>query len=207
MSVGARDLCTLAHVVGYAPGYDANVDTNGDRTLAKLQDLITEESTSQLNRGREFRAIAGANPRVFDLTATHLRRRRLRVGDASAITTVTIVDNLGSTVETVAATDRVSLPRVRQEWEPIRTLWFPPSSPQPAQLGCGWTVSVSATWGFPAVPTNVREAVAKLVLIRWVTEVAPEGTAFSDALQDVNVGQLLETAAAVLDSYADPGIA
>lgn len=207
MSAGARDLCTLADVVKYAPGYRADDDTNGDQLLETLQALISSESVTQLSRGREFVAIADADPRVFDLAVTHLRRRRLRIGDATVITTVTVVDDGGATVETVAEGDWVGLPRVRQEWEPIRTLWFPPSSSSPAQLGCGWTVEVAATWGFPAVPVNVREAVAKLVLVRYVTEVAPDGTSFAEQLRDVNVGLLFESATDVLHGYADAGIA
>jgi hypothetical protein len=207
VSAGGRDLCTLADVIRYAPGYNPDDDSSGDQTLAVLQALVSEESVTQLNRGREFVPIDDADPRVFDLTETHLRRRKLRIGDASEIDTVTVIDQLGSTVETVEEGDWVGLPRIRQEWEPIRTLWFPPSSGSPAQLGCGYTVSVSASWGFPAVPANVQQAVAKLVIVHYVTEAAHDGTAFSDQLRDVNLADLLDSAERVLDSYADPGIA
>lgn len=202
-----RDLCSIDDVLLYAPGYDPDADENSDQTLAVLQALITEESATQLNRGREFVAIADADPRVFDLTETHVRRRKIRIGDATEIDTVTIVDNVGLIVQTVTEGDWIAHPHVRQEWEPIRHLSFPPCSPSPAQLDWGWTIEIAATWGFPSIPANVVQAVAKLVIVHYVTEAANAGTAFSDALADVNRADLLDSAERVLDRYADPAIA
>jgi BppU N-terminal domain len=201
-----RGLCELEDVTDYAPGYRSD-----PRTDAVLEQMIIAESRAiHQETGREFKAISGANPRQFDLWEWNARTRTVNIGDVATITTVTIKDATGSTLQTVASADRVSLPRVREEWEPITALFFPWDSASPATLlwtGATQYVEIDGTWGFPAVPADLKEACARLVLFRYVTDVTAAGSSFADALQEVNVGALFANARGVVERYQLPQVA
>lgn len=202
------DLCTRDDVVRYAPGYDQTDTANAD-TNATLDALISAESVEIIRRtGREFVAISPTlNPRTFDVTRGVIASRRLPIGVASAVASATQKRN-GSTVQVFTlASDAVLLPRVRQAWEPYTHLWFPALSGSPALLLEEDTVDLSATWGYPAVPADVKQACAKLVIVRYLTDVAAEGTAFADAVTqsgDINLGGLFRDAEDVVDGYSIP---
>lgn len=207
-----RDLCALADVKRYAPGYDSLTDPNADALDDILLSLIAAESQDWHDEtGREFVAIAsGSSTRTFDLGRIACRRRRLWIGDATTVTAVVVVDQGGDTIDTVASTDYVTMPRVREAHEPITSLWFPSASDDPAELGAHYTVQVTATWGFPSVPANVREAVAGMVIVRYVQAVASgdlPATAFSDAVTGVSVGGLLAAARRTMNRWTRPAVA
>jgi len=87
--------------------------------------------------------------------------RTIRVGDLAAFTAVSIIDDDWTTVlETPALGLITGHPLVRQAWEPIRELELQSSV---TSLGYGMRVSVTGTWGFPAVPGDVRQAVLDAV--------------------------------------------
>ena len=193
-----RVLCTVVDVLRYAPGYDPDNDTDSERLFDILWSLIAAESRSCMERlGREVVAIPPADAtRRFDITRWHERHRRVQIGDATDITEVVIIDRDQATeVETVATTDYVTIPRVREEWEPIRTLWFPTGTPSAPLLQCGQVLEVTATWGWPSVPDELRSAVARMVLVRYVNDV-PAGisTAFTLSAEDVNIGGMFASA-------------
>jgi hypothetical protein len=76
---------------------------------------------------------------------------------AAAPTQVQILDNDWATViETVATADMTLHPTVRQTWEPIRRIEL---HDDVAALEPGMRVAVTGTFGFPAVPGDVRQAV------------------------------------------------
>lgn len=204
---GGRDLCTIADVKRYIPGYVENDDTE-----ATLQALVTAESRSIHGQtSREFVAIAGANPRIFDLPAATCVRRRLRIGDAAQVTSLELFDVDGSTsLGVVDASLYVLEPRIREEWEPHRLIAFPhrPGSVGPVQLAPGRSLHVTGTWGFPEIPPDIREACAKLVVVRYFADTAQAGTDLSDAIDPTfNVGGLLRSALEAVESYSDPGFA
>ena len=202
------DLCALDDVVGYAPGYDQADPGNAD-TNTKLSALIRSESVEIWRRtGREFVAIAPAlDPRVFDVDCRLIDSRRLRIGAAAAITAV-VQKRSGSTVQTFTLdSDAVRLPRVRQPWEPYTHLWFPELSGTPALFIEEDTIEITATWGYPDVPADIKEACAKLVVVRYITDVAAGGTAFADAVTangDINLGGLFRDAEDVIEGYGLP---
>lgn len=125
---------------------------------------------------REFKPI-GTNPqtRSFDLISPRYGTppsSELRIGDlASAPTAVTINGNVVTNLSTTV----VGLPRVRQEWEPIRRLRFGstlgtyPGDPVywPGYWS-GAVIEVTGNWGFPEVPADIREACIVTVAI-WLS--------------------------------------
>ncbi len=202
--IPGRDLCLITDVLRYIPGYggDSTIDTT-------LRALITAESTTILNRGREFVPI-GTNPqtRYFDMATYDLDLRTIPVGDlASTPTAVAITTIDGTAVQTVAAASIVGQPRLRQTWDPITRLWFPSGSLIPATLGDGYVIGVTGTFGFPSVPPDVREACAKKVVVRYLTDVAHAGTDLSDAIDNLNIGGLLMSAREALELYDIPVVA
>lgn len=199
--LGARALCGIEDVTAYAPGYE--VDDRTDELLLRLID--SESRTFHKRTGREIVAITPpVNVRRFDLGAWHVRQRKVLLGDlASAPTTVRIYDHDQSTLlQTLAAADYVTLPRVRQEWEPIRALTFPYGTPDPAELAPARVLEVTGTWGFPLIPEDVREAVAGMVLFRYARDAASAGTQLAESLAQVDVGALFANAQRVLRSHS-----
>lgn len=201
----SRGICSRADVMRLVPGYSDDPDTDG-----VLEEIIKAESRSahQLY-GREFVSIASATTRTFDLDEWSVRERRVRVGDMTTVTTVVIKDVNGVTLETVAAADRVSLGsdgnRTREEWEPITELWFPPTTAAASSLAEGNVVVVTGVWGFPELPADLRMAVAKLVLVRYLADAANAGTALADAAneQGFDAGIAFVSAREVLRSYQE----
>jgi hypothetical protein len=200
-----RTLCEIEDVTAYAPGY-----RDDPNTTSVIEQLVLAESRAiHQETGREFKAIVPANdPRQFDIWDWNANCRIVNIGDASTITTVTVKDAAGTVLQTVATTDRVSLPRVREEWEPITALYFPFDSASPASfIGGTRVLEVTGTWGFPVVPADLREACARLVLFRYVTDVTAAGSSFAEALAEVNVGALFANARSVVERYQLPLVA
>jgi hypothetical protein len=197
----SQGLCELADVTAYARGYRSD-----DATDALLERMILARSRRiQDETEREFRPISPAiNPRKFDITTWHLRERQVFVGDLSAAPSlVRIIDTDQATlVGTVTAADYVVMPRTRHASQPITGLWFPPSSPNAADLGDGRVLEVTGTWGFPVVPDDIREACAALVVADYALSPTLVGTAFTEALEDVNTGALFASARRVIRGYA-----
>lgn len=194
------DLCTLADVTAYAPGYDSDATTD-----ALLTSLITAESVEILERtGRELLAIAPpVDPRSFDVDATLLAEQTLWIGDAAAVTAVVIKRN-GATVATIASSDYVLLPRVKHAWKPYTRIWFPPTATNPALFLAGDVVQVTGTWGYPSIPAEIKQACAKLVIFDYMNDAASAGTAFAESLAEVNLGKLFRSATEVVERNSIP---
>jgi hypothetical protein len=194
----ARELCTLADVTALVPGYVTDTDTD-----ALLNVLITSESrTAHEVAGREFVALTGNTTRTFDLDERIVRKRILPVGDLRTLTSVTVKDYGGTTIQSNPSA--VLLPRVRQEWEPITELFVPPSpATTPIEWSESYVLEITGTWGFPSIPVDVVQAVAKMVLVRYLADAAGAGTALADALneQDFNAAVAFASSQDVLRSY------
>jgi hypothetical protein len=190
----AGALCTLSDVVRRVPGYSAGDDPEID---AILNELILDESTDWLQEtGREILPI-GAQPqtRVFELDQFVAEERELQVGDATAITAVVFKRQDGTVIQTLDDTAWVALPRIRPSWQPIRSIEFPAGVTTPAMLPrssrnllAGGNhvhhdeiAEVTGTFGFPEIPKTVRRAVATLVIVRYLNDVASVGTQFAEA--------------------------
>lgn len=202
----SRALCTRADVIRLVPGYTDDPSTDG-----VIDDLIQAESQTWLrDTSRELVAIAtGSSARLFDVGWKEVATRKVRIGDAATVAAVEIQDQTGATLETVASGDYVEMPRTRQPWEPITSLWFPPGSSNTASLAQGYVVEATGTWGFPAVPEDVRISIARMVLVRYVADVAPTGTRFADAIneQGFDIAMAFASAQSVKRSYSQPMVA
>jgi hypothetical protein len=213
--VATRDLCTLADVALLVPGYASGDDADTDLILAELITETSRSAMEQISR-REFKPITvGSATRIFDMTESQYRLRKLPIGDAATITTVAMLDNTEAVSQTLTVTtDYVLLPRVREDWQPYGTIWFVGYARFGWPSNYGWrspfsvSVSVTGTWGFPLIPTTVKDAVARLVIIEYVNDVAASGTVFAELLnrQEINLGAWFRRAMDTLESYRVPVI-
>ena len=132
MPTDPRDLCTIADVVERVPGYDVGQDTDVDATL---QDFVTIESRDFLEATR--REITPITPgpditRVFDVDWIVAEERELMIGDAADTTAVVFKGQDGTVLQTLDSSGWVELPRIREDWEPVTSLYFPPLVNDPA---------------------------------------------------------------------------
>ncbi len=202
----ARPLCALADVLRYVPGYESEQAT--DETLEGF--IAAESRTIHQRHAREFVSIVGAGTRLFEIRPREVRSRRIRIGDCATVTTVRVLEENGTTlVTTVAATARESLPRTREEWEPIRIIRLFSSTYGGPTISAGQLLEVVGTWGFPQIPADVREACAKLVIVRYMSDVALEGTSFAEAVNEseISIGGLLRSSREALAGYSGPSFA
>lgn len=195
-----RDLCTLVDVCEYVPAYDPD-DPDNATTNAKLQALITAQSQFMLSQtGREIVPL-GDQPavRTFPIDRMHAWRRRVDVGDLASTddlelrllaTDRTVADTI-SPEETIALYgDRE---QALEEWEPITRLSFPVGLGGPSFI-VGQVLEVTGNFGFPEVPAFIKEACAGRVILRYLSDVANKGTAFSDAIENVHLSALFKSA-------------
>jgi hypothetical protein len=196
-------LCSLADVFSYVPGFEPE-DEDNQQVLAKLRDLIGSQSVEIANvTGLEFTpAVPTNNPRLFDVGVPQIETREVVIGEASVINSITQIRQ-GATITTIAPPSVVYEPRVRKPWQPIRALRFPWYVSPPVILWFEDVLQVDAVWGYPSIPTDIRQACAKMVVVRYVTDVANSGTAFSDAARDgdISLAGLLVSAREAIGGY------
>jgi len=222
MPTDPRDLCTIADVVERVPGYDVGQDTDVDATL---QDFVTIESRDFLEATR--REITPITPgpditRVFDVDWIVAEERELMIGDAADTTAVVFKGQDGTVLQTLDSSGWVELPRIREDWEPVTSLYFPPLVNDPAFFAfpaVQWgpyvpdenprlICEVTGTWGFPEIPKTVTRAVATLVLARYLNDAAAVGTALADASDraELNLAGSLKAAFDVRDRFRLRGV-
>lgn len=203
VSPTGHDLCSLADVQTYLPGYAANGSTD-----AKLAQLITAESQQFAEDAHsEFVATEASQPasRDFDVD---LRTRRAYVGALDGAQTLTLaLVNDDATTTAVDSTDITKLwgPRrfAKAAWMPVTQLEIA-SSALPDVRSCeAQRIRVTATWGFPDVPAFVSEAVAASVVLRYVSDVASAGTDLADALDSINIRGLVARRQDALETLAE----
>lgn len=212
-----RDLCTLDDVRRYIPGYEPDDET--EETLQALIESISVDTYEEI--GREFVARGeDGETRLFEIDDYDVEEREVQIGDAAEVTVVEIHDARGTVLQAVPDESWVALPRSRDSWGPITSLAFPIDVAVPAELSLtlltegmfyepGFRgrrrserlLAVTATWGFPAIPANVRQSIAKLVIVRYLTDVGASGTALTDALDNINIGGLFRSATESLQGY------
>ena len=150
------------------------------------------------------------NTRRFDINPGNVAARKIRITDLAVTpTTVTIYDfDQVTVVQTLSSPDYLLYPRIRQEWQPITALTFPWATTNAIYFLAGQVLEIVATqWGFPSIPADIKEATAKRVIFRYMTDEARSGTAFSEALAQVNVGAFFASAQAAVQNYARPVLA
>jgi hypothetical protein len=216
-----RDLCTIDDVVERVPGYEVGQDDTVDATLA---DFVTIESRDFMEvTGREITPITpGSVTRVFDVDWIVAEERELMIGDAADTTDVVFKGQDGTILQTLDSSGWVELPRVREDWQPVTSLYFPPLVNDPAFFAfpaVQWgpyvpdenprlLCEVTGTWGFPEIPNTVKRAVATLVLARYLNDAAAVGTALADAADraELNLAGSLKAAFDVRDRFRIRGV-
>lgn len=193
-----RDLCTLQDVLDLLPGY-----TQSDTVEAKLQGLITEESELI----QEVREIVPARDqpeaRDFDISLWDQQDGEIKIGDLQTMEglEVEIRTASGDTVRTidveedVTALYRFGRRQPRSTWEPIVALRFR------RYLTANRVLHVTGTWGFAAIPPHIREATAKRVLLRYLSDVAARE--ITDAVESLNLAAMFASARDAIDSLDD----
>lgn len=160
--IGARALVGLGETKDWLQ--QQNIDITGDLELVRVINDISDAFHDEAG-GREFKPL-GTNPqaRTFVADSVGWLHGIITVGDMASVTTVEILDRDGATVlQTVAAANYDLLPLDRKPGEPVRqiqlnyangVMWLRP----------GYRVRVTGSYGFQAVPGNVRRAVLDAVV-------------------------------------------
>lgn len=196
---GVRDLCTLADVISYVPGYVSNVVTD-----AKLQQLLSAESELIHDEcGREIVAM-GDQPttRQFEISKNAVGLRQVDVGDLASMDglEVSILNWDGTVNRTIDLSAILALYEGDRQptrgWEPVTALYFPWGRPQMPVFIAQQALELTGTFGFPSIPGFIREACAKRVILRYVSDVAHAGTDFAAAVDasNLNLAAMFESA-------------
>lgn len=172
----AVSLCTVEQVKR-----DPTLSAVGTTHDTLIAEVIGQASRDFLGEsGREFVFTkAGSNPQAREIkVGGYYRDREIPIGDLSSTpTAVSLLAEDGSTLATLTvSTDVEVLPRVRESWEPITALRLRYSA---GGLSPSHRLSVTGTWGWPAVPEDVQLAVRDTVVFRMrqhraVTQLSPD---------------------------------
>jgi hypothetical protein len=178
-TLSSRALITLDYAKEYLK---TRASDEGEDDL--LIELINAASTEIHNlAGREFKP-RGTNPqtRAFDVPASWygtwplFRSREFFVGDLAAFPTDVKIN--GTSINLAAVT---ALPRVREDWQPFshlrldNTILLTPTLTTYRYA----LVEVTGTWGFPAVPENIKQA-CRVTVAHWVNrDIATWGEVFN----------------------------
>lgn len=205
-----KDLCTLADVTAIVPGYTGNDDT--DAVLARF--ITSESELIPREAGREVKGPMDGDPddpsnppepapapRTFPIDEhCYLHGRRIDIGDLRTFddeTTVEVLNTAGTSILTIdhdLIVPIYGMPPSREyqrdTWEPVTALRFRSS----VALGYRTTLKVTGLWGFPAVPPFIREATAKRVILRYVSDVASTGTQLADSIDNINLAAMFASA-------------
>lgn len=191
------DLCTLADVKAYVPAYDGNTADD------VLQALITAESDlfSRDARREIARHPGGAATRLFTVNRIADKARIVQIGDLSTADaiTVSLLKDDGTADDSV---EDLYVPLYDGDrnpiaaWQPVTELAFPRHLEDTPRFCTGKVLSVNGVWGFPSIPSFVAQGVAARVIVRYLIDVAAQGTDFSDAIvqSSLNFGGLNDRA-------------
>jgi hypothetical protein len=200
--LSARALCSIDDVRSRIPGV-----TDRNTTIEPLivREINAESGRIHRRARREFMPRA-ENPqtRRFDLTAYDQAERSAPIGDLADTSglVVTIEDQTGATLETIASANYVLLPRDgdREPTEPYAEIWFPPASPAPATyLVAGNVLKLVGDFGFPAIPDELRDECANNCAAKIMRRLPATAQADEDSAQ-----QQLRVSYRVTDSNRAP---
>lgn len=214
MAADPKDLCTVEDVQAIVPGYQSEQDTDD-----LLQRFITSESALiPAEAGRELigpmtepdlpsnPALPDVVARTFPIDHACYALGHIYIGDLREIdqidTEIEVLNSAGTSILTVDLADVIPLygmpparEYARETWEPITALRFRPG----VALGYRTTLKVTGTWGFPAVPPFIREACAKRVILRYVSDVAAAGTSLADSIDNLVLAAMFASARDAID--------
>lgn len=193
MPASAIDLCTVAQVRAYMQ-HDATVGTDNDDLT---QELITRASASIMDyTGREFATTAsGSTSRSFLYYNGPDRVLNLTPYDARTVTQVELdADVDDSTILTDSAEWRL-LP-IPSKYGAYHALYLPNHS----GTATGRVVTVTGTWGWPTIPSDIAQACIDTV-VHWLKTQLPGGTQIEDDRDRYGPVQFPTAARAVMRRY------
>lgn len=182
------DLCSLSDIKSYVPGYTGTTD---DAVLTRL--IASESDLFQQDANREIIGrITSAEARRFTVNDLNARMRRIPIGDLTTSDGIDVILYNSDATED-GDMDGLYVPFYNGKrnpdasWEPVTELAFPRHLTDAADICTGKVLEVTGVWGFPDVPSFVREGVAARVITRYVTDVAAQGTDLSVAIFESNL--------------------
>jgi hypothetical protein len=165
-----------------------------------LEDYIeSAEAAIDAETGRRFDSVT--ETRLFDV---YDPGEYLNVGDLVSVTAVGVADATGGAFTTLTASDYYLGPPVRQAGWPYR--WLNLSDLGSYDYNFGYrTVEIAGTWGWAAVPADIKQLVASIVArtfqqsraggVSKITDIPQLGTVyFSDPTNSTTSGFTTEEA-------------
>jgi hypothetical protein len=176
-TLNARALCTDADAKACAAVGATGTAGTTDEWIRK----VNAASDAFLNLcGREIKPESTAPAaRVFaglEVIRIGCEPLELEIGDAASVTAVTVTHYDGSVTNLGGLYSTLPLRR-RFAWEPIEGLKLAKS----VAITDTDTITVTGVWGFPAVPEDVRQAVARAAAAWFAGDVRRYGEVFSTA--------------------------
>jgi len=151
--ISTRALVSLAETKDWLN--QQNIETGEDLEIVRVINDISQRLHDEASR--EFVAKDSTPARSFDV---YNYGYCVWIDDLAALTTaspaVSIANREGTVIKTLDASAITTYPLNREPWEPITKLEFNRTS-SPLLIP-GQRVTVTGTWGFPAVPGNLRQA-------------------------------------------------
>ena len=151
--VGTRALVSLAETKDWLN--QQNIETGEDLELVRVINDVSDRI--HYESGREFKAKDSGTARTFEVPTYGYC---VYVGDLATLTTaspaVSIANREGTVIKTLDSSEVTTYPLNRESWAPITKLEFNRTS-SPLLIP-GQRVTVNGTWGFPAIPGNLRQA-------------------------------------------------
>jgi hypothetical protein len=155
------------------------IDTSNDLDLVRTINAVSQRLHQEADR--EFKAITTtSSARTFSAVNGLAATGTIDVGDMAANPSQVrvLADDWTTVVETLSSGDWLNLPEIRQAWQPIRRIQINYRLANP--LRWGYRVEVTSTWGFPAVPEDVKQAALDSIaavydrdVTHWRQDLAP----------------------------------
>jgi len=193
-----RQLCSIQDAAEHVPGLKAGSTS----AQPKLERLVNGESAYMHSRARREFTPRATNPqtRRFHLTEDDVAERLVLIGDLGSSTglTVKLKDLAGTVLETVASANYVLLPEDREPWQPYGEIWFPIGVTAPASLALGYVLELAGTFGYPAIPEDLRQECARNVAAKYV-----RASPVSEQLGEEAGAQRIFVSYRITDSHRD----
>lgn len=212
-----RALCSVADVKHLIPGMDADDETEDDALIRVINSetrSIYEETSREFVGPTELDdddlPVPALATRAFPVTSDVVDERLLEVGDIATDEDLEVELRLadGTVMQTVDASAIVLQPRNRwAPWDPYTYIEFPSGLAASAPLAAGQIAYVTATFGFPAIPADIREACTYRVVAKSLVDIVRVASAFEDATGGVDISKGLAAGFRAIRRYRTPTIA
>ena len=158
------------------------IDTGEDLELVEVINAVSDRFHEEAEREFRVDASTASATRTFFADDLAIKCGIIEVGDLAALGTTPAVrilaDDWTTVIATVSNSSLILHPEVRPSWAPARRMILNKSVLKP---NAGYRIEVTGTWGFPAVPPTVKQAVKDSIAAimdrdteHWRQDVAPQ---------------------------------